>query len=106
MIQRRKFRTEKARKRERIRLAGKVFGMVTGAVLCVVLFTYFLHGQKLRLEQITIETSGVLEKDLLAPYSEQAQKMEEERHYLVHICHDHENRPIASSRLEKFCGCL
>ena len=66
MIQRRKFRTEKARKRDRIRLAGKVFGMVTGAVLCVVLFTYFLHGQKLRLEQITIETSGVLEKDLLA----------------------------------------
>ena len=43
-----------------------------------------------------------VEKDLLAPYSEQAQKMAEDRHYLVHICHDHENRPIASSRLEKF----
>ncbi|MDX2493472.1 MAG: S1-like domain-containing RNA-binding protein [Desulfuromusa sp.] len=43
-----------------------------------------------------------LEKDLLAPYSEQAQKMEEGRRYLVHICHDNDNRPIASSRLEKF----
>jgi len=43
-----------------------------------------------------------VEKDLLAPYSEQVQKMEEDRRYLVHICHDHENRPIASSRLERF----
>ncbi|MDX2480291.1 MAG: S1-like domain-containing RNA-binding protein [Desulfuromusa sp.] len=43
-----------------------------------------------------------LEKDLLAPYSEQGQKMEEGRRYLVHVCHDEENRPIASSRLEKF----
>lgn len=43
-----------------------------------------------------------LEKDLLAPYSEQAYKMEEGRRYLVHICHDQENRPIASSRLERF----
>ena len=43
-----------------------------------------------------------LEKDLLSPYSEQSQKMLEGRRYLVHICHDQENRPIASSRLEKF----
>ncbi|WP_321390271.1 S1-like domain-containing RNA-binding protein [uncultured Desulfuromusa sp.] len=43
-----------------------------------------------------------IEKDLLAPYSEQAQKMVEGRSYLVHIFHDHENRPIASSRLERF----
>lgn len=43
-----------------------------------------------------------LEKDLLSPYSEQSHKMEEGRHYLVHICHDQENRPIASSRLERF----
>jgi predicted RNA-binding protein (virulence factor B family) len=43
-----------------------------------------------------------LEKDLLAPYSEQAQKMLEGRRYLVRICHDRDNRPIASSRLEKF----
>jgi len=28
--------------------------------------------------------------------------MEEGRRYLVHVCHDKENRPIASSRLEKF----
>ena len=41
-------------------------------------------------------------KDLLAPYSEQAQRMEEERSYLVHVFHDEDNRPIASSRLEKF----
>ena len=43
-----------------------------------------------------------LKKDLLAPYSEQAQKMVEGRSYLVHVCLDRENRPIASSRLEKF----
>ncbi len=43
-----------------------------------------------------------LKKDLLAPYSEQGQKMEEGRRYLVRVCHDEENRPIASSRLEKF----
>ncbi|MDA3902425.1 MAG: S1-like domain-containing RNA-binding protein [Desulfuromusa sp.] len=43
-----------------------------------------------------------LEKDLLSPYSEQGQKMEEGRRYLVHVCHDEENRPIASSRLERF----
>ena len=43
-----------------------------------------------------------VEKDLLSPYNEQSQKMVEGRHYLVHICHDRENRPIASSRLEKF----
>ena len=43
-----------------------------------------------------------LKKDLLAPYSEQAQKMVEGRSYLVHVCLDSDNRPIASSRLEKF----
>ncbi len=43
-----------------------------------------------------------LKKDLLAPFSEQSRKMVEGRSYLVRICHDHKNRPIASSRLEKF----
>lgn len=43
-----------------------------------------------------------LEKDLLAPFSEQPQKMLEGRRYLVFICHDEQNRPIASARLEKF----
>jgi len=43
-----------------------------------------------------------LEKDLLSPFSEQPQKMLEGRRYLVRICHDHEGRPIASARLEKF----
>lgn len=43
-----------------------------------------------------------LEKDLLAPFSEQPQKMLEGRRYLVYICHDKQNRPIASARLEKF----
>ena len=43
-----------------------------------------------------------LEKDLLTPYSEQAQKMQEGRRYPVRIGHDQNNRPIASSRLEKF----
>ena len=43
-----------------------------------------------------------LPKDLLAPYAEQAQKMLAERRYLVRVCQDRNNRPIASSRLEKF----
>lgn len=43
-----------------------------------------------------------VEKDLLAPYPEQAQRMEEERRYLVHVCHDSHGRPIASSRLEHY----
>jgi len=43
-----------------------------------------------------------LKKDLLSPYAEQAQKMAEGRRYLVYLCHDHEDRPIASSRLERF----
>ena len=43
-----------------------------------------------------------LEKDLLSPFSEQPQKMLEGRNYLVYICHDQQNRPIASARLEKF----
>ena len=41
-------------------------------------------------------------KDLLSPFSEQPQKMLEGRRYLVYICHDQQNRPIASARLEKF----
>ncbi len=43
-----------------------------------------------------------LDKDLLAPFSEQPTKMLEGRHYLVYVCHDREGRPIASARLEKF----
>ena len=43
-----------------------------------------------------------LEKDLLAPFSEQPQKMLEGRRYLVYLCHDQQGRPIASARLEQF----
>jgi len=43
-----------------------------------------------------------LEKDLLAPFSEQPQKMLESRRYLVYLCHDAQGRPIASARLENF----
>lgn len=43
-----------------------------------------------------------LPKDLLAPFQEQARKMEEGRRYLVRICLDGQDRPIASSRLDKF----
>lgn len=43
-----------------------------------------------------------LEKDLLAPFSEQPQRMLEGRRYLVYLCRDQQNRPIASARLEKY----
>ncbi len=43
-----------------------------------------------------------LSKELLAPYAEQAEKMAPGRSYIVRICHDREQRPIASGRLEKF----
>jgi len=43
-----------------------------------------------------------LKKDLLAPFSEQPQKMLEGRRYLVYLCHDSQGRPIASARLDNF----
>jgi predicted RNA-binding protein (virulence factor B family) len=43
-----------------------------------------------------------LEKDLLAPYREQQEKMLEGRRYLVRICLDEQQRPYASSRLDSF----
>ncbi len=43
-----------------------------------------------------------VKKDLLAPFSEQAQKMVEGRKYLVHIYLDKDERPVASSRFERF----
>ncbi len=43
-----------------------------------------------------------LEKDLLAPFAEQAVKMLEGRHYLVRVCSDRQGRPIASAKLERF----
>ncbi len=41
-------------------------------------------------------------KDLLAPFAEQAQKMLEGRRYLVRVLHDKQQRPIASSKIDKF----
>lgn len=41
-------------------------------------------------------------KDLLAPFTEQAQKMLEGRRYLVRILLDKQQRPIASSKIDRF----
>lgn len=43
-----------------------------------------------------------LEKDLFVPDPEQLEPMQVGRRYLVRACHDHENRPIASARLDKY----
>lgn len=43
-----------------------------------------------------------LDKDLFVPHSEQLEPMQVGRHYLVRICHDDQQRPIASARLEKY----
>ncbi len=43
-----------------------------------------------------------MKKDLLVPFVEQAQPMQEGRRYLVRAYLDKEQRPIASSRLDKF----
>jgi uncharacterized protein len=44
-----------------------------------------------------------LSKDLLVPFSEQQQKMEVGRHYLVHVyLDDNTKRIVASSKIEKF----
>jgi predicted RNA-binding protein (virulence factor B family) len=43
-----------------------------------------------------------LSKDLLAPFAEQAKKMLEGRRYLVRVCHDSQQRPIATSRFDRF----
>ncbi len=41
-------------------------------------------------------------KDLLCPFAEQYKRMLEGRRYLVRICHDSQQRPIASSKLDQF----
>lgn len=43
-----------------------------------------------------------LAKDLLVPHAEQLEPMQVGRSYLVRICHDDQQRPIASARLEKY----
>jgi len=43
-----------------------------------------------------------LTKDLFVPRSEQLEPMRVGRHYLVRICHDDQQRPIASARLDKY----
>lgn len=43
-----------------------------------------------------------LAKDLLSPFSEQSKKMLEGRRYLVRVCHDSQQRPIATSRFDKY----
>ncbi|MFO7813958.1 MAG: S1-like domain-containing RNA-binding protein [Pelovirga sp.] len=43
-----------------------------------------------------------LAKDLLVPHAEQLEPMQVGRRYLVRICHDDQQRPIASARLEKY----
>lgn len=43
-----------------------------------------------------------LDKDLFIPRSEQLEPMQIGRRYLVRICHDDLQRPIASARLEKY----
>ncbi|MBW6509096.1 MAG: GntR family transcriptional regulator [Desulfuromonadales bacterium] len=43
-----------------------------------------------------------LAKDLFVPHPEQLEPMQVGRPYLVRICHDDQQRPIASARLEKY----
>lgn len=43
-----------------------------------------------------------LDKDLFVPHPEQLEPMQIGRRYLVRVCHDDQQRPIASARLEKF----
>lgn len=43
-----------------------------------------------------------LDKDLFIPRTEQSEPMHSGRRYLVHICHDRDNRPIASAKLDRF----
>ncbi len=43
-----------------------------------------------------------LAKDLLVPRAEQLEPMQVGRHYLVRICHDDLQRPMASARLEHY----
>lgn len=43
-----------------------------------------------------------LDKDLLVPVKEQQEPMQIGRWYLVRVCHDDRQRPVASTRLEQF----
>jgi len=67
-------------------------------------------GEFALLEVLSITTYGAfvdwgLSKDLLVPYREQKQKMEQGKKYLVHAFYDIvSNRIAASSKLDKFLG--
>ncbi len=43
-----------------------------------------------------------LDKELLVPFADQPERMQLDRHYLVHICVDNSGRLIASARVERY----
>jgi len=63
---RRKFRTQQARKRERIRVALKSTAILIGTVLFGALLVYATHLDFLRFKLMTIDTDGVIEQNTLA----------------------------------------
>ncbi len=65
MIAKRKFRTEQARKRERVRVALKSGAMLVGVALFCALMVYVIHLDVFRLTELTIETDGIIGQDML-----------------------------------------
>ena len=65
MIAKRKFRTKQARKRERVRVALKSVTVLIGTSLFCALLVYATHLDFLRLEQVTVDTDGIIEKSTL-----------------------------------------
>jgi uncharacterized protein len=69
---------------------------------------YVMVGEFALLEVVSVNTIGAflnwgLPKDLLVPYSEQKQKMEEHKSYIVYVYLDSNSRRIvASAKLDKF----
>lgn len=64
-------------------------------------------GQFALLKAVSVSKVGAfldwgLEKDLLVPFSEQKQRMQEGRSYVVYVTIDHTDRIIGSAKLDKF----
>lgn len=66
MIAPRKFRTKQAQKRENIRVALKITAATLGIVALVGGIGYASHLEELRIQNIYVDTTGVLSKEIVA----------------------------------------
>jgi cell division septal protein FtsQ len=66
MIERRKFRTKEAQKRERIKFFLQLSAVVGGVFVLFGVVSYGCHHKSLRLQNVAVVTDGVLQKEEIA----------------------------------------